>query len=224
MQKLKCTLNSFFNSRRAGFTLLELTISITMIGFIVLIIVGALRLGFRSVESGEKKIETLERIRSSINIINSQIQSQIPLKYTEEAEERYYFKGKNEFMQFATNYSIWGGEKGYVIATYRSEPGDNGKQTLFASESIIGMDLQRETKLFDTFDRVYFEYFYIDPVEQQGYWVKQLPDEDIIPEKVKLHLVDGSKELVMVIPVRVNGSPVEVFGASERLFGPFFKE
>src|SRR3989337_1653647 len=62
------------NSRSAGFTLLDLIISITIIGIMVLIIAGATRLGFRSVDAGEKKIESLERMRSSLSLISSQIQ------------------------------------------------------------------------------------------------------------------------------------------------------
>jgi general secretion pathway protein J len=62
-----------------GLTLLELIISITIIGIIILIITGAMQLSFRSVESGEKKIEALERMRSSLAVIDSQIQSEIPL-------------------------------------------------------------------------------------------------------------------------------------------------
>jgi len=44
-----------------GFTLLELLISITLLGFIVIITAGALRAGYRSTESAQNKIEALER-------------------------------------------------------------------------------------------------------------------------------------------------------------------
>ncbi len=210
-----------FNSS-AGFTLLELTISITMIGFIVLIIVGALSLGFRSVESGEKKIESFERIRSSINIINAQIQSQIPLKFiNEDGEEEYYFKGEANFMQFATNYSIWGGEKGYVIATYVVENDENGKQTLFVTENIIGINEYRDTRLFDKFDRIYFEYFIKSEIDEEGFWTEYIQEENIIPEKIRLHLINGYKDFSMIIPVMARGTTVQLFEAKQKFIGPF---
>ncbi|MEW6416514.1 MAG: prepilin-type N-terminal cleavage/methylation domain-containing protein [Nitrospirota bacterium] len=190
-----------------GFTLLELTISISIIGIIILIIAGAMRLGARSVASGEKKIESLERIRTSLNIIDSQIQSEIPLTYyDEEGGRKYYFKGDREFMQFPTNYSIWGGEKGYVIVTYKVESGDYGKKALYASENIVGIEDGRETKLLDAFDGIYFEYFYKDPTEEEGEWVEQWTDDVNIPEKVRLHLVEGTRDLSMIIPFRTRGS------------------
>lgn len=199
------------NSR--GFTLLELIISILMIAIIVLIIMGAMRLGARSVDSGEKKIRYFERIRSSFNIIDAQIQSHIPLSYVDNGEMKYYFKGEREFMQFSTNYSIWGGEKGYVVAAYSVKPAENGKQVIYVTENIVGMEDTRETKLFDNFDRIYFEYFFKDPTEEQGRWIEQWTDEVSTPKKIRIHLIEGAKDLSIIIPVRVKGT---ASGLSER--------
>ncbi len=207
------------NSHEGGFTLLDLLISIAILGVIILIIGGALRLGARSVESGERKIEYLERIRASLNIIDSQIQSEVPLTYDEDGVKKYYFKGGMDSMQFSTNYSIWSGQRGYVIVTYRVESANYGKQgtpkslrlfggpgqVLYASESNIGTNDNRETKLLDTFDRIYFEYFYRDPTEQQGRWIEQWTDATSIPEKIRLHLVKGRMDFSMIIPMRARG-------------------
>jgi prepilin-type N-terminal cleavage/methylation domain-containing protein len=189
-----------------GFTLLELIVSFAIIGIIILIIIGAMRLGLRSVNSGEKRMASLERFRTSLNIIDSQIQSEIPLTYVEDVNTKYYFKGEREFMQFSTNYSIWGGEKGYVIVTYMVEPGENGKQVLYASENLVGLDAKRDTKLFDNFEEIYFEYFFKDPTEEEGEWVEQWTDDVNIPEKVRLHLIEGTRDLSIIIPFRARGS------------------
>jgi general secretion pathway protein J len=194
-------------SRSAGFTILELTISIALIGLIVLIILGALRLGHRSIESGEKKIEALERTRASFNIIDSQIQSFSALSYNDDmGVKKYYFIGKRGLFQFSTNYSVWGGEKGYVVATYTVVPAENGKQVLFVTEHVVGLEQTRETKLFDHFDTIYFEYFYKDPTEETGNWVDEWTEEESIPEKVRIHLVEGPKDLTLIVPLRIKTS------------------
>jgi prepilin-type N-terminal cleavage/methylation domain-containing protein len=194
-----------------GFTLLELIISFAIIGIIIVIIIGAMRLGLRSVDSGEKRMESLERFRTSLNIIDSQIQSEIPLTYVEDANTKYYFKGEREFMQFSTNYSIWGGEKGYVIVTYTVESGENSKQVLHASENLVGLEAKRDTKLFDNFEKIYFEYFFKDPAEEEGTWVEQWTDDVNIPEKVRLHLIEGTRDLSIIIPFRARGSLYQTF-------------
>jgi len=189
-----------------GLTLLELIISITIIGIIVLIITGAMQLSFRSVESGEKKIEVLERMRSSLAVINAQIQSEIPLTFDDEGERKYYFIGDRGFLQFATNYSIWGKGQGYVIATYTVETGETGKQILYASENIVGTETTSTVKLFDALDEIYFEFFYKDPTEEEGMWVDEWTDAFSMPEKIRIYLVEGMNDFSMIIPLRARGS------------------
>lgn len=198
-----------FASRKgeAGFTLLELMISISMLVIIVVIIGGTMRLGSRSVAAGEKKIESLERMRASLNLIDAQIQSITPLTYVEDAVKKFYFKGERDLLQFSSNYSVWLGQRGYVIAVYRVETDNYGKQTLFLSENIIGLEAKRETKLIESSDGIYFDYFIKEPTEEKGQWVEKWADENNIPDKIRLHLVTGRQELVMLIPVRTKGNP-----------------
>jgi len=199
---------SVVNSQK-GFTLLELLISIVMLVVIVVILAGALRLGFRSVDSGERKIESLERTRVSLSIMDSQIESQIPLTYQEEEATNYYFTGDRSSLQFSTNYSIWGGQKGYVVVTYTVSPEENGKAILYAFENIVGTEEKKETKLLDSFDDIYFEYFYKGPTDEVGKWVEEWTDTSTIPEKIRLHLVNGKKDLPMVIPLRAGRSMLQ---------------
>lgn len=194
-----------------GFTLLELMISVVMIGIIVLIVGGAMRLGFRSVEGGERRIESSERMRTSLNIVESQIQSHIPLTYTVDGGERkFYFTGSRASMEFTTNFSIWTGERGYVTVGYRVEQDNAGKKALYASERTVGIAAMNDTKLFDDFDDIFFEYFYKDPTSEIGSWVDEWTDEASIPEKVTLHLVSGAKDFSIIIPMRVGGSSAQV--------------
>lgn len=189
----------------AGFTLLELIISISMLVLIIVIIGGAMRLGSRSVTVGEKKIETLERVRASLNLIDSQIQSITPLTYIEDAAKKFYFKGERDTLQFSSNYSVWLGQRGYVIAAYRVETDNYGKQTLYVSENIVGTEAKKETKLIEASDGIYFDYFIKEPTDEKGKWVEKWTDDNNIPEKIRLHLINGTKEFAMLIPVRTKG-------------------
>lgn len=190
-----------------GFTLLELLISFSIIALIVLIIAGAMRLAYHSVESGEKRAEFLERFRGSISLINSQVQSEVPLTYTDDAEKKLYFIGERELLTLATNYSIWGREKGYVVVTYRIEADDSGKKTMTATEQTIGMESPRETKLLSGFDEIYFEYFYKGPTDEKGSWTDRWTEKTSVPEKMFLHLVLDKKDFSMIIPMRTAAVP-----------------
>jgi len=189
-----------------GFTLLELLISITMLALILVIIFGAARLGFRSVESAERKMEGLERKRMSLSFITSQIGSHVPLTYDDNGTKRFYFSGLSEAMEFSTNYSIWGGQKGYVNVTYRVEADSGRKQSLFVSESSVVQEGVRETKLLEGLDSISFEYYYKDPTEENGEWVEEWTDDQVTPEKVRLRLVEGTRSVSLIIPMRVKGT------------------
>ena len=155
-------------NRTAGFTLLELIISISLMAIIVVIIAGAANLGYRSFNSGEKKLNAVERLRASLTIIDAQIQSGVPLTLDDGGVKQYYFMGERDTLKFSTNYSIWGGQRGYVIVNYRVEADDRGKRTLFASEYKVGMESQKETKLLDGFDEISFDYFNQDATRRRG--------------------------------------------------------
>jgi len=189
----------------AGFTLLELIISIALFAIIVLIIAGAVNLGYRSFSSGEKKMNAVERLRSSLTIIDAQIQSGVPLTLEDDGVKQYYFMGEQDSLKFSTNYSIWGGQRGYVIVNYRVDADVRGKRTLFASEYKVGMDNQKETKLLEGLDEITFDYFKQDATEEEGEWVSQWVDEEMMPTRIRINLVKGGNSLSYIMPVRVGG-------------------
>ena len=186
-----------------GFTLLELMISITLIVFILLIAGTAIRLGLRSVDSGEKRIESLERFRASLNIIDAQVQSELTVPMQENAGKRIVFLGDSESMQFPSNFSLWGNQPGYVTVSYKVAQDQWGKQDLYVEETGTGVTGKGEVKLFEFFDRIYFDYFYKEPTEAKGSWVDEWTNTDAVPVNIRLHLVNGNREMSFIIPVKM---------------------
>jgi len=198
-----------------GFTLLELLISISLLVVIVVITMGAMRIGSRSVAAGERKMEDQERFRTVLYIIDAQIQSQVPLTYEEQGKRKYYFRGDGKTLRFLTNHSIWGGRQGYVIVDYRVEADDSGREVLYASEQIPGMEGRQDTRLIEARE-ISFDYFYKEPAEEQGKWLKMLPEGAMIPEKVRFNMTRGTSNLSLVFPVRVRGEKAPLQGGAPR--------
>ncbi|MBF0327660.1 MAG: prepilin-type N-terminal cleavage/methylation domain-containing protein [Nitrospirae bacterium] len=197
--------------RSAGFTLLELMLSMTALSLVVVIIAGAMRLGYRAVESGGKKIELLERLRASLNIIDAQIRSQIPLTAGEEESKKYLFKGDRESMSFASNYSIWSGQRGYVMVAYKVSS-ESDKFSLYASENVINLKVMNETKLLEGFDEIRFDYFYKEPDAEQGRWTDLWKEENGLPEKVRITMMFDKKSFPLVVPIKAVGTLTPLFG------------
>ena len=97
-----------------GFTLLELILSLGIIGFIVTISLGAIRLGTSAQETGQLKIDTFQRLRLIQNQLGQKIKSNYPVfifqkntvfasKNSEENIEKILsFEGKSNSLRFVT--------------------------------------------------------------------------------------------------------------------------
>jgi prepilin-type N-terminal cleavage/methylation domain-containing protein len=201
-----------YKGKNGGFTLLELLISLTLLVVIVVIAMGAMRLGSRSVAAGEKKMNDRERFRTVLSLIDAQIQSQLPLTYAEAGSRKYYFRGDGKTLRFSTSYSIWSGRKGYVIVDYRVETDDSGKEVLSASEQIPGIEGQWSTPLLEA-NGISFDYFYKYPTEEKGIWLELPPGGTVIPEKIRFRLTNRQEKLTLVFPVRVQRGIIPPPGA-----------
>ena len=211
----EATRKSLFGQQ--GFTLLELLISITLLAVIVLITSGVMRLGFRSAESGRSKIESLDRFRTSLNIIESQIQSAFLLKKTAGTsvdEDFAQFKGDRKSLQLRSLYSLWGGTKGPVLASYRIADEMGGRKTIYVSESPIAIsDVTKETKLIDNAKDIFFEYYYKGPTDEKGKWVEEWTDKETLPDKIRLTIDRDSKVLALIIPLKIASKAGQVTSA-----------
>ena len=107
----------YLRESNQGFTLLELILSLGIIGFIVTISLGAIRLGTSAQETGQLKIDTFQRLRLIQNQLGQKIKSNYPLfmfqekniftsKNSQEKPKRLlFFEGKNNSLRFVTSSS-----------------------------------------------------------------------------------------------------------------------
>jgi prepilin-type N-terminal cleavage/methylation domain-containing protein len=189
-----------------GFTLLELMISLVLMGVVVLITAGAMRLGFRAAESGQSKIESIERFRTSLNIIESQIQSAFVIKNTSTMVDLDFahLKGDRKSLQFRSLYSLWGGAKGPVFLTYEVREENRGGKTLYVAETpIIIPDAAREVRLIESAKDIFFEYYHKGPTDEKGSWIDDWTDKENLPDKIRLTVNRDMKTLALIIPLRV---------------------
>ena len=96
-----------------GFTLLELILSLVIIGFIVGISLGAIRLGISTQEIGAKRAETFQRLRiigehlsekikSSYPVFVIPEQGDLPAKSLSNPQRTLAFEGKKDSIRFVT--------------------------------------------------------------------------------------------------------------------------
>jgi prepilin-type N-terminal cleavage/methylation domain-containing protein len=137
-----------------GFTLLELILSMAIVGFIMAISLGAIRLGISTQEVGRQKTETFQRLRIIGEHLSQKIKSSYPkfipppriLSLSTETlggppKNLLAFKGENDSIRFvtfaspiaSTDNSVWAHE----VRFYLGEHPQSGKQGIVMMEKEI---------------------------------------------------------------------------------------
>ena len=104
----------YLRESNQGFTLLELILSLGIIGFIVTIALGAIRLGASAQETGQLRIDTFQRLRLIQNQLGQKIKSNYPVfifqnntvftstNSEKNTEKILSFEGKSNSLRFVT--------------------------------------------------------------------------------------------------------------------------
>jgi len=136
-QSAICNLQSAISP---GFTLLELMISLTIVGLILVLIFGSLRIGARAWEKGEKDVEIHQRQRVVLENIKRQIASIFVRKVTGDDKQPFFLKGDGETMEFISRVSMLpANQMGLVYVKYVVEAGDGSGKTrlLFSEKNVV---------------------------------------------------------------------------------------
>jgi general secretion pathway protein J len=189
------------NENRQGFTLVEVIITLTVLGLILLIIYGAFRLGFSAVEKGESVKEEYQKVRIISQLITQQIKSAVPYKIkTQKAEGDYLaFEGKAHSLKFVSALSMKAKQpQGFVYAIYdfRKEGMEGGRLILYEQRT-LNKDFfedkpkgELEIPLLEGISNVQFEYYREENPEKnwKAGWIEEwnAKEEDELPRALRI--------------------------------------
>ncbi len=187
-----------------GFTLLELSLAMAILGMIAAMCYGAFHLGVRAVERGEVAVVTAQRLRVASDVLIRQVKSVVAYPARNEDEEVYpYFMGTATSMTFVTATGLQGGG-GLVQVVY--QVGDDPprlcvSENRYVSPDALGRDAVDDacrtgTTLLDNFRDLKFEYLMNDGVETEWRQAWDGHEEEMLPSAVRI-LVDGMPGLEM---------------------------
>ena len=170
-----------------GFTLLELMISLTIIGLILVLVFGSLRIGARAWEKGEKDVEVRQRQRVVLDNIKRQIASACLREIKDESKKgedkkRLFFKGDNEGMEFLSRVSMVPTTRSgmvYVKYVVSEEDVSDKKRLMLYEEDIVLVE-----KLADMGDPDESDFFALIPGAEniKFEYLKGPEDKDGEPE------------------------------------------
>ena len=125
--------------RQHGFTLLELTIALTLLALMSSVLYGALGFAGRSWEGGEAKVEATASMRLTHGFLRAQLESQHPLRMRKIPEFPLLFTGTREELRFAA--ALPARVTGGGIWYYRlAVAGDRERSRLVLERSVPDLD------------------------------------------------------------------------------------
>jgi len=178
-------------------------VTLTIMGFVLLMIFGAFRLGIAAWEKGETSKEEYQRTRIASQLISQQMKSAVPYKVkTQKAEGDYLvFEGKARSLKFVSALSLKAKKpSGLVYAFYEFREGEKGGGRLMLYEGrVLNKNFLEENPpedavvpLFEGLADVRFEYYQEEDPEKNrtGGWVEEwnAKEEKELPAALRVTL------------------------------------
>jgi general secretion pathway protein J len=148
-----------------------MVVTLTILGFILLIIFGAFRLGISAWEKGESSREEYQKVRAVSQLVSRQLKSMVPYKIkTEKAEGDYLaFEGRARSLRFVSALSMRAKQpEGFVYAIYEFKDGgsEGGRLVVYEQRVLIRKNFFEErpneesgVPLIEGISDIQFEYY-----------------------------------------------------------------
>jgi prepilin-type N-terminal cleavage/methylation domain-containing protein len=204
-----------------GFTLVEVVITLTILGFICLIVFGAFRLGLSAWERGESVRDEYQEARIVSQLITQQVKSTVPFKIKPQQAEGDYlaFEGDARSLKFVSSLSVRGKQpEGLVYAKYEfKEEGSEGGRLVLYEERALNKDFFAEepneegaVSLLEGVSSVRFEYFREEDLLNniQEEWVEEwkAKDEKKLPKAFRMTIIRKNQKGKEEPPITVFAS------------------
>ena len=197
---------------RNGFTLIELTIAMTLLALIVVTLYGAFYLSQRAVEKSQSRSEESQRLRASGDLLAGYIRSAYPFRDSRQ-NQSIRFSGQGDRLTFVSALSSGMGGRGMseVTISWEGEEGGTGLLTLeekiplrsegqeegagYRNSVIVGQGI-RELRIE-----------YLDPQGEEEHWVDQWDGKErkALPRAVRLnYLGEKGEEVRWSFPIMMS--------------------
>ena len=197
--------------------MMEVMVTFTILGFIILMIFGVFRLGLSAWEKGESGKEEYQRMRIASQLISRQMKSILPYKVKSDKAEGDFlaFEGTARSLKFVSTLSLKSRKpSGLVYVVYEFEEGGKAGGQLVIFERKVTkknfMDEQvpndEKTPLFQGLADLRFEYYQEEDADKNrsAGWVEEwnAKEEKELPRALRVSLVEpGGKTEGGAFPV-----------------------
>lgn len=181
--------------RSQGFTLLELLIGMTLVGFILSLLFAGLNLGTRSWEAGEQRMVTSSRQAVVVDFIRRAIEQTYPLRWRVGEEDRLAFAGEAESLRFVGTVAMHDGASGNHLIALDLVEGETGRDLVMrwqlpdpGAPGFEPIEQAEPKVLIKAVQEMALAYFGAQSETEDPAWHDQWIDQKTPPELIRLQL------------------------------------
>lgn len=197
-----------------GFTLLELLVSMVLVGFILVLLFAGLRLGTQSWDVAEAKINSSSQRAVVMNLIRRMLEQSVPLRWNDNGTDFIAFDAGTDSLEFVGPIASREGLSGRHLIRLGLAEGEVGQNLMLqwhltdpAKKDFSALDEAKPKSLLKAVQSVQFEYFGTEDDIQEPAWHADWRAKQRLPLLVRMRLVmDGGEQLPdLVVALRLQG-------------------
>ena len=203
------------NGSRAGFTLVEVMLALTIFALMTVVLYGAFSLGHSAVEKTQKSFEKNQKLRAVDEIVGSYIRSAYPYRATPQGAP-ILFAGEGSELTFVSSFSLAMGGRGMAKVRLFWEGDENRPGLLRLEEEIPVRVLSEEdgepheginNGLVIREGVKGLRITYLDPQSDEEKWEEgwDAKERNMLPRAIRLnYFTEEGREIQWVFPVMMN--------------------
>jgi general secretion pathway protein J len=189
-----------------GFTLLELLISITLLGLILVLLFGGLRLGVRSWDAVQKQVDNLNSVRAIESFLRREMEAIYPYRWQTPPSTSLAFVGERGRVRFVAPMPSRIGVGGLYAISLELERSGSGRRLLWKHLPISpqvrdfsALEQAPEMVLagaeLSAVDDIWLTYFGRESPSSEPRWVERWESNSALPllVRIQVRFADGSE-------------------------------
>ena len=185
--------------RQQGFTLLELLIALTLLGLILVLLFGGLRLGVRSWDTSQQQVDTLNSVRSLESFLRREMGVAQPYRWKIAPSQKVAFLGERDKLSFVAPLPSRIGDGGLYAISITLEPQGKAKRmvlrylpvnaqmqdfsTLAQSTPMVLADSE-----LSQLEDIWFSYFGQENESVAPRWMDRWESDKALPELIRIQV------------------------------------
>ncbi len=178
-----------------GFTLLELLIAMTLLGFILALLFGGLRLGARSWDAGELRTENSTHLALVQGFLRRELTLIYPSRWKKKANSELAFVGESNRLSFVAPISAQLGPGGLYLVRLEQVKDKDGNQLVMKrsipeadSADFSALDGAEKVVLAEQVESLSFAYFGPESKEAEPRWSDKWDNPNLLPYLIRIRI------------------------------------